>query len=57
MGHEKVFHVFLAWLFLVTSFKKLAQGVWAQNAQTGYQGDFWKIRYVKVETKSTEVYV
>ena len=55
-GPQKVFFIF-SWLFLVTSFKKLAQGVWAQNAQTGHEGDFRKIRHVKIETKSIQLYI
>ena len=40
-------------IFLVISFKKLAQRVWVQNTQTGRQWDLRKISYVKMKTKST----
>ena len=43
-------------IFLVISFKKLAQKVWVQNTQTGRQWDLRKISYVKMKTKSTQLY-
>ena len=68
MGHEKVLKIFdgpqkiflifpflsfFSWLHL----KKLAKGVWAQNTQTGHQRDIGKTRHVKIQTKSTQVYI
>ena len=68
MGHEKVLKIFdgpqkifkifpflhfFNWLHL----KTLAKGVWAQNTQTGHQRDIGKTRHVKIQTKSTQVYI
>ena len=66
MGHEmflKIFdgpqNIFLC-SFLTLTFSKFIwkfKWVWAENIQTGHQGDLRKIRHIKQQIKSFELYM
>ena len=55
MGTKNLLLFFFPY-FLVISFKNLCGLSELKMLETGYQGDFKKIRYVKQQVKSNQVY-
>ena len=53
---QKIF-LCLPSLIIFSDFIQKAKEVWAQNIQTGHQGDLTKTRHVKMQIKSTQVYI